>query len=127
MNKELSFLAKDDVKKVCSVVVEELKNYKALKVRLQNKKEQCEKGIEGDLFPKLIDNEQRNELKVIQIDRALENSLDDTERKIIEMKYLSKERQNDLNIYLELGIQKTPYYELKKTAIIKIAISLGII
>ncbi|MGE7766695.1 hypothetical protein [Peribacillus sp. NPDC096540] len=43
------------------------------------------------------------------------------------MKYLSHEKQNDINIYMDMGLQKTPYYEKKKVAIFQIASSLGII
>lgn len=127
MSNQLAFFPDVDEKKIRSIVVKELKKYKALKVQQQNKQEQSAKGIEGHLFPKLLENDVENELKVIQIERALEYSLDSTERKIIEMKYLSLERQNDLNIYLDLGLQKKPYYEKKKTAIFMIASSLGII
>ncbi|WHY75721.1 ArpU family phage packaging/lysis transcriptional regulator [Neobacillus sp. WH10] len=127
MNMQLSFFPDVDEKHVSSVVVKELKKYKALKVRQQNKKELTDKGIAGDIFPKVMDNDLENELKVIQMERALDNSLDHLERKIIEMKYLSPESQNDINIYMELGLQKTPYYEKKKTAIFMIASSLGII
>lgn len=127
MGMQLAFFPEVDEKKIRSIVVKELKKYKALKVQQQNKLEQCEKGIEGHLFPKLFENDLENELKVIQIERALKYSLDSIEREIIEMKYLSLERQNDLNIYLDLGLQKKPYYEKKKTAIFMIASSLGII
>lgn len=124
---QLSLFADVNEREVRSLVVKELKRYKALKVRMENKKEQSENGIDGDLFPKLLDNELENRIKFNQIERALNNSLDSIERQIIEMKYLSVERQNDLNIYLELGLQKTPYYEKKKTAIFQLATSLGII
>ena len=127
MSTQLSFFPDVDEKEVRSLVVKELKKYKALKIQLENKKEQMENGIEGDLFPKLLNNDLQNKLKVIQIERVLNNSLDSVERQIIELKYLSNERQNDLNIYLELGLQKKPYYEKKKTAIFMIASSLGII
>lgn len=127
MSSQLSFFPDVDEKEVRSLVVKELKKYKALKVQMENKKEQNENGIEGDLFPKLQNNEIQNKLKVIQIERALSNSLDSVERQIIEMKYLSKEQQNDISIYMDLGLQKKPYYEKKKTAIFMIASSLGII
>ncbi len=127
MSAQLSFFPDIDEKEVRSIVVKELKKYKALKIQQQNKLELSEKGIQGNIFPKLLQNDLENELKVIQMERALNNSLDQLERQIIEMKYLSTERQNDLNIYLELGLQKTAYYEKKKTAIFMIASSLGII
>lgn len=124
---QLSFFPDVDEKKVRSLVAKELKLYKALKIRQQNKKELGENGISGHIFPKLLENDTENEFKVIHMERALNNSLDSIERKIIEMKYLSPERQNDINIYMELGLQKTPYYEKKKQAIFMIASTLGII
>jgi ArpU family phage transcriptional regulator len=127
MNNQLSFFPDVDEKKIRSVVVKELKKYKALKIQQQNKHELTEKGIKGSIFPKLIENDAENELKVIQMERAINNSLDCIERKIIEMKYLSLERQNDINIYLDLGLQKTNYYDKKKVAIFMLASSLGII
>ncbi|MCA1029384.1 ArpU family transcriptional regulator [Cytobacillus kochii] len=127
MSSQLSFFPDVDEKKIRSIVVKELKKYKALKIQQQNKLELNQNGIQVNIFPKLLQNDLENELKVIQMERALKNSLDTVERQIIEMKYLSLERQNDLNIYLELGLQKTAYYEKKKTAIFMIASSLGII
>lgn len=124
---QLALFENVDERKVRSIVVKELKKYKAYKVRMENIKEQSDKGINKELFPKLLDNDDQNFLKVIQIERALNNSLDSVERQIIEMKYLSKDQQNDLNIYLDLGLQKKPYYEKKKTAIFMIATALGII
>jgi ArpU family phage transcriptional regulator len=127
VSNQLSFFPDVDEKKIRSIVVKELKKYKALKIQQQNKQELNEKGIQGNIFPKLFENDVENELKVIQMERALNNSLDQIERQIIEMKYLSLEKQNDLNIYLDLGLQKTAYYEKKKVAIFMVASSLGII
>lgn len=127
MNNQLSFFPDVDEKMVRSLVVKELKLYKALKIRQQNKKELNDNGITDQIFPKLMENDSENEFKVIHMERALNNSLDSLERQIIEMKYLGPERQNDINIYLELGLQKTPYYEKKKLAIFMIASTLGII
>lgn len=127
MSAQLSFFPDIDEKEVRSIVVKELKKYKALKIQQKNKLELNEKGIQGNIFPKLLQNDLENELKVIQMERALNNSLDQQERQIIEMKYLSKEKQNDLSIYLDLGLQKKQYYEKKKTAIFMIATAIGII
>ncbi len=127
MGAQLSFFPDIDEKEVRSIVVKELKKYKALKIQQQNKLELNEKGIQGNIFPKLLQNDLENELKVIQMERALNNSLDQQERQIIELKYLSKEKQNDINIYLDLGLQKKQYYEKKKTAIFMIATAIGII
>lgn len=127
MGTQLSFFPDIDEKKVRSLVVKELKLYKALRIHQQNKKELLENGIENHIFPKLLENEEENEFKVIHMERALNYSLDQIERQIIEMKYLGQERQNDINIYMELGLQKTPYYEKKKQAIFMIASTLGMI
>ncbi len=124
---QLSLFPDIDEKKVRSLVVKELKLYKALKIREQNKKELSQSGISKNIFPVLLQNDTENHFKVIHMERALNDSLDSIERKIIEMKYLASERQNDINIYMELGLQKTPYYEKKKVAIFQIASSLGII
>ncbi|WP_144528753.1 ArpU family phage packaging/lysis transcriptional regulator [Peribacillus simplex] len=124
---QLSFFPDVDEKEVRSLVAKELKLYKALKISQQNKKELDENGISSHIFPKLLENDTEKKFKVIHMERALENSLDSIERQIIEMKYLNPERQNDINIYMELGLQKTPYYEKKKVAIFQLASSLGII
>ncbi|WMX57432.1 ArpU family phage packaging/lysis transcriptional regulator [Peribacillus sp. R9-11] len=127
MSNQLSFFPDVDEKQVRSLVAKELKLYKALKIRLQNKKELDENGISSHIFPKLLENDAEKEFKVSHMERALKKSLDSIERQIIEMKYLSSERQNDINIYMELGLQKTPYYEKKKVAIFQLASALGII
>ncbi|MBK5459245.1 MULTISPECIES: ArpU family phage packaging/lysis transcriptional regulator [Peribacillus] len=127
MGTKLSFFLDIDEKKVRSLVAKELKLYKALKIRQQNKRELDENGITNHIFPKLLDNDAENEFKVIHMERTLNNSLDQIEQQIIEMKYLGQERQNDIYIYMELGLQKTRYYEKKKQAIFMIAQTLGII
>lgn len=113
-------------KEVQATVIDELKEYRALKVKIQNQKERQEAGIVG-LFPILRTSDIENELKVKQIDRALAGSLDYIERRIIELKYLSTKEENDLNIYLELGIKKDKYYRKKRSAIKNLATALGII
>lgn len=68
-----------------------------------------------------------NELKVKQIDRALENYLDEIQLQIVRMKYLSPKQRTDTDIYMELGIKSDKFYMLKKHAINAIATALGII
>ena len=126
MGTQLSFFPEVDEKKVRSIVVKELKLYRALKIQQLNKKELNARGITIDIFPKLNDNDQEKKMKVLHMERAL-NNLDNIERTIIEKKYLSIERQNDINIYLDLFLQKTSYYEKKKQAIFMIAHCLNII
>lgn len=125
-HEQLSFLQPVDEREVRKAVVKELKAYKALRVAVQNKQEQEEKGI-GHLFPRLQQTETTNVLKARQIDRALRYSLDEIERQIIEEKYLSPSRVKDINVYIEMGLTKDQYYERKKDAIRQIATALGMI
>ncbi|ANB66171.1 phage transcriptional regulator, ArpU family protein (plasmid) [Anoxybacillus sp. B7M1] len=115
-----------DDKQVEKTVISELKNYRALKVRMENLKERERAGVKN-LFPELRQSQFMNELKFTQIERALKNSLDAIERQIIEMKYLSPVEINDIDIYMELGLTKKRYYAKKRTAIERLATALGII
>lgn len=124
--KQLTFFSDIDEKEVQNLIIRELRHYTALKVQIENKREQLEAGI-VDLFPSLRRRERLNELKVKQIKRALECSLDFIERKIIEMKYLTSQETNDIYIYMELGLKKGKYYEKKRAAIYRLATALGII
>ncbi|MED4240625.1 ArpU family phage packaging/lysis transcriptional regulator [Priestia megaterium] len=123
---QLTLLEPVDEKLVRKTVISELKRYRALKVKFQNRKEQEEAGV-VDLFPVLRKEEKLAELKVIQIERALEHSLDEIEREIIQIKYLESKQTKDINIYMDLGLKKEKYYEKKGAAILNIATSLGII
>ncbi|MFA4137727.1 MULTISPECIES: ArpU family phage packaging/lysis transcriptional regulator [unclassified Brevibacillus] len=123
---QLSFLEPVDEKEVRKAVVKALKEYKALRVAVQNKQERQEKGID-QLFPRLQKSESTNELKARQIERALEYSLVEVERQIIEEKYLSTSRVKDINVYLDLGLTKDQFYTKKKEAIMQIATALGMI
>ncbi|RPK06530.1 hypothetical protein BSBH6_00153 [Bacillus subtilis] len=125
MTEQLSFLQPVDLKAVRKIVIKELKDYRALKVQLENKKESVDAGISP--FPSIRDSFILNELKVKQMERALENSLDDEERMIIEKKYLTASQTKDIHIYMELGMKKDTYYEIKQRAILRIATALGII
>lgn len=113
-------------KEVRRVVGRELKQYKALKVSLQNRLE-CEEAGITILYPTLNHEEKMKELKVKQMDRALQNALDDIEREIITQKYLSSTRVKDINLYLDMGLTKDQYYSIKKQAIFQLATALGII
>ncbi|QDX92049.1 ArpU family transcriptional regulator [Brevibacillus laterosporus] len=126
MHEQLAMFPPIDEKAVRRTVAKELKNFKALRVAVQNKKEQAESGIE-QLFPRLHQTETKNTLKAQQIERALKYSLDEIERKIIEEKYLSPTQVNDINVYLDLGLTKDQYYIKKREAISQIATALGII
>ncbi|MCM3225970.1 ArpU family phage packaging/lysis transcriptional regulator [Terribacillus saccharophilus] len=103
-----------------------LKEYRALKIQIENRREQEEAGVVG-LFPSLRHAGQLNEIKVRQIERVLEGSLDFIERQIIDLKYLNPMEINDLNIYMDLGIKKGKFYKKKRSALIRIATSLCMI
>ncbi|RUR98782.1 ArpU family phage packaging/lysis transcriptional regulator [Bacillus velezensis] len=118
MTEQLSFLHPVDLKAVRKIVIKELKDYRALKVQLENKKESVDGGISP--FPSIRDSFILNELKVKQMERALDNSLDDEERMIIEKKYLAASQTKDIHIYMGLGMKKDTYYEIKQRAILRI-------
>ncbi|OIS76589.1 ArpU family phage packaging/lysis transcriptional regulator [Bacillus licheniformis] len=122
---QLTFFEPVDTRAVREIVIKELKDYRAIKVQLENQKECENRGMKA--FPSLRDSSAFNELKVKQMERALQNSLDDEERLIIEKKYLTAARVKDVNIYMDLGITKNAYYRLKKRAIYRLATALGII
>ena len=122
---QLTFFEPVDTRAVREIVIKELKDYRAIKVQLENQKECENRGMKA--FPSLRDSSAFNELKVKQMERALQNSLDDEERLIIEKKYLTAARVKDINIYMDLGIAKNAYYRLKKRAIYRLATALGII
>ncbi|MCY7437598.1 ArpU family phage packaging/lysis transcriptional regulator [Bacillus altitudinis] len=113
-------------KQVRQTLINELKLYKALKIKQENLDEQKVNGI-LTLFPRLIDQNVCSELKVRQIERALEYSLDEIEQDIIRMKYLTSRMVKDLEVCEELGLKKDRYYKLKKQATFKLSTALGII
>ncbi|QII51585.1 ArpU family transcriptional regulator [Bacillus paralicheniformis] len=122
----INFSQPIDEKEVRNTIIKELKRYKALKVQLENRKEREEAGM-NNLFPQLRDQHSLNELKVCQMDRALKQSLDDDELKIIKAKYLSPQKIKDIEIYMEMGLKKDKYYQVKRRAIYNLATALGII
>ncbi|MGM0969427.1 MAG: ArpU family phage packaging/lysis transcriptional regulator [Bacillota bacterium] len=123
---QLCLLPGIDEKQVRNALIKELKVYRALKVLEENRKEQEANGATG-LFPSLRNQEVLNELKVRQIERALENSLDEVEQDIIRMKYLTSRVVKDLEVCEELGLKKDRYYKLKKQATFNLSTALGII
>ncbi|MGG1595591.1 ArpU family phage packaging/lysis transcriptional regulator [Terribacillus saccharophilus] len=127
MNAEqLTLLPEINEKKVLELVIKELKDYRALKIQIENKREREKEGVVG-LFPSLLENDRINEIKVRQMDRALNGSLDFIERQIIDLKYLNSQEINDLNIYMEIGITKGKYYVKKRISLLRVATALGII
>lgn len=126
MGAQLSFFPDVDEKEVRRVVAHQLKEYKALRVSVENKEELLKEGKEN-LFPILNDTQTDKAIIVRQIERALSNALDDIEREIIEKTYLSKNRVKDINVYMDMGLTKDQYYIHKRNAIKLIATALGII
>jgi len=124
--KQLSLFEDVNEKEVRRTVARELKQYKALRVAIQNKEELDKEGI-TPLFSSLTTKEKEKELKARQIERALKYALDDIEREIIEKKYLSSARIKDVNLYLEMNLTKDHYYYHKRQAILLMATALGII
>ncbi|HDR4392997.1 TPA: ArpU family transcriptional regulator [Bacillus cereus] len=112
-------------------VIIALHKYRVLKVKFQNKQEREALGVEI-LFPELKatrqeDPEERKKyIQYIQIKRALEEALDEDERKILEMKYMNTKILNDDYIYTMIGIKRRTFYRKKKSAIANFADALGI-
>ncbi|MED4628047.1 ArpU family phage packaging/lysis transcriptional regulator [Bacillus pumilus] len=126
LTNQLCLIPEVNEKQVRKTLINELKLYKALKVKQENLDEQKANGI-LTLFPRLKDQNVCSELKVRQIERALEYSLDEIEQDIIRMKYLTSRMVKDLEVCEELGLKKDRYYKLKKQATFKLSTALGII
>ncbi|HFK1785946.1 TPA: ArpU family phage packaging/lysis transcriptional regulator [Bacillus cereus] len=123
---QLSFFEDIDEKEMRRLVVKELKNYKALCVRMKNQEERAQAGCVV-LFPKMKGDDKNHEIRFKQIERTLKHALDEDERGIIEMKYLGNRKVKDSFVYNELMIKRDPFYQKKKSAIQLIATALGII
>ncbi len=82
LTNQLCLIPEVNEKQVRQTLINELKLYKALKVKQENLNEQKENGV-FTLFPRLRDQNVCSELKVRQIERALEYSLDKIEQDII--------------------------------------------
>lgn len=121
----LSIMDKETEKKIQKVVISILKEHRALKVRFGDDVVQQQGEI--DLFPEICNTKQINQMKYRQVEKALKYSLDEDERNIIEMNYLSDQKLRDDYIYNELLIKKDSYYEKKKNALRLIATALGVI
>ncbi|GAB1303969.1 ArpU family phage packaging/lysis transcriptional regulator [Bacillus altitudinis] len=126
LTNQLCLIPEVNEKQVRKTLINELKLYKALKVQQENLDEQKANGI-LTLFPRLKDQNACSELKVRQIERALEYSLDEIEQDIIRLKYLTSRIVKDLEVCEELGLKKDRYYKLKKQATFKLSTALGII
>jgi ArpU family phage transcriptional regulator len=123
---QLEMFEEIDESVVRTEVVKALIEYRALKVQTENMQERMAAGV-TNLYPSVRGISPLNEMKVKQMNRALKYSLNEDERLIIEKKYLSGVKVKDIQIYLELGLDKDRYYEIKRSAISLIATALGII
>ncbi|MEK3933589.1 ArpU family phage packaging/lysis transcriptional regulator [Bacillus sp. FSL R7-0642] len=120
---QLTLLPQIDDKKVQKEVVSILKEYRALKMRFNNEVEQ--EGI--SLFPELRNSKMMSQFKVRQIEKVLDDILDDDERSIISMKFLTNKPVKDSFVQNELMISNSYFYAKKKSAIKLVATALGII
>ncbi|EOW9530617.1 ArpU family phage packaging/lysis transcriptional regulator [Bacillus cytotoxicus] len=113
-------------KEIRPFVIEELRDYKVLKVKFQNLQERTELGAEL-LFPELRQTSAPDEIRYRQLKRAFEEALDEDERRVLEMKYMSAKELNDEYIYTVLGMKKGKFYRKKKSAVVNLAKALGMI
>ncbi|AIY72805.1 TPA: DUF1492 domain-containing protein [Bacillus tropicus] len=112
---------------VLDEVIKALQDYRVLKVKFYNLQERAAFGAEF-LFPELRDRKNDEKyLRYIQIKRALEEALDEDERKILEMKYMNTRILNDDYIYTVIGIKRATFYRKKKSAINSFADAINII
>ena len=123
---QLTMFEDIDESLVRSEVVKALIEYRALKVQKENMEERIAVGA-IHLYPSVREVNPLNNMKVKQMEKALEHSLNDDERLIIEKKYLSGVKVKDTQVYIDLGFDKDRYYEIKRSAILLIATALGII
>lgn len=68
--------------------------------------------------------EERNQLKELLFE--IVEQLNEDEKYIIINKFLSDNETSDYDIYYDLCIGKTKYYQLKKEALLKLALLLGL-
>lgn len=123
---QLELFEEVDESIVRSEVVKALIEYRALKVQRENMQERLAADA-LNLYPSVRKINPLNELKVRQMERALNQSLNEEERQIIQKKYLSGVKIKDIQVYVDLGLDKDRYYEIKRSAINLIATALGII
>ncbi|KFM95207.1 ArpU family transcriptional regulator [Bacillus clarus] len=116
---------KETEKKVHKEVINILKEYRALKIYFENVAEQKREGV--ILFSKMNEMENINRMKFEQIERVLCKGLDEDQRNIIGIKYLSNKKCNDDYIYDKLLMNRDKFYKRKKSALRLIAIALGLI
>lgn len=122
-----------------------LYEYPALKAGQENEHELEKIGL-GNLFPTLIGSyddmprgtdisdptgkyglkRAEKSIKIRQIERALK-ALNHEERQVVEEKYFNAAQPKDVQVYMELGLGSTYYYQVKDQVIRKVATALNII
>ncbi|PEL66154.1 ArpU family phage packaging/lysis transcriptional regulator [Bacillus wiedmannii] len=122
---QLSFFKHIEEKEIRPFVIEELRKYRVLRIRFQNQQERTE--LEAELlFPELKQVD-KHELKYRQLKRAFEEALDEDEKRILEIKYMSIKELNDDYIYTVLGMKRGRFYRKRKSGIVNLATALGMI
>ncbi|WJE55935.1 ArpU family transcriptional regulator (plasmid) [Bacillus cereus] len=119
----LSTIDKETEKKIQKEVINILKEYQALKMRLEHEAEQDYINV----FPELHDSKALCRLKVRRIEQVLNEILDHDERNIIMMKFLTNKNLKDSYVQSELMLGNSYFYQKKKNAIKLLAIALGVI
>lgn len=106
-------------------VIEELRDYRVLKVKFKNIEEQAVFGVEL-LFPELRKCTE-DEIRYRQLKRAFEEALDEDEQRVLEAKYMSGKEVNNDYLATMLGMREGKFYRKRKSGIIRFARALNMI
>ncbi|PFS62552.1 ArpU family transcriptional regulator [Bacillus cereus] len=106
-------------------VIEELRDYRVLKVKFKNIEEQAAFGVEL-LFPELRKCTE-DEIRYRQLKRAFEEALDEDEQRVLEAKYMSGKEVNNDYLATMLGMREGKFYRKRKSGIIRFARALNMI
>lgn len=118
----LSTINKETERKIQKEVINILREYQALKMRLEHEAEQDYINV----FPELCDSKELYRSKVKLIEQVLNEILDHDERNIIMMKFLTNKNWKDSYVQNELMLSNSYFYQKKKNAIKLLAIALGV-
>ncbi|MGE6598003.1 ArpU family transcriptional regulator [Bacillus proteolyticus] len=91
-------------KEIRPFVIEELQEYRVLKVKFKNIEEQAEFGV-ALLFPE-IRKCTEDEIRYRQLKRAFEEALDEDEQRVLEAKYMSGKEVNNDYLATVLGMKE---------------------
>ncbi|AYF06319.1 ArpU family transcriptional regulator [Bacillus mobilis] len=112
-------------KEIRPFVIEELQEYRVLKVKFKNIEEQAAFGVEL-LFPELRKCTE-DEIRYRQLKRAFEEALDEDEQRVLEAKYMSGKEVNNDYLATTLGMREGKFYRKRKSGIIRFARALNMI